>query len=315
MTNATNNLLPTVGILMINYNQWELTHNCINSVLNSEKVNVLIGLIDNNSNAETPDWVNKTKQVIFYKSSKNSGFIAGNIKAFEILQDQKEKIDFVILLNNDTEVAPDMLKLLVEQFERHPETGLATPAITYAENPQIIWHAGGTFIPTKMAVKQKYKLIDELPQNPEKVDQVSGCAMMMRPELFKKIGYQDPDLFIYHEDVEQSIKSLKLGNKNFLVPKARMQHHVSITVGGALSPFAVYFAHRNRYIFASRNLHGVTLAKFRIYYLFTTLAKTINYPLKKQSNLVYWMWLAFKHGLQNSPQMKPKGLFKVRSKE
>ncbi len=314
MTSDTKNLLPTVGILMINYNQWELTHNCINSVLNSEKVNVLIGLVDNNSNSEAPAWVKEIKQLVFFKSPQNSGFIAGNIKAFEILQEQKEKIDFVILLNNDTEVATDMLGLLVEQFISNPDTGLATPAITYAENPKLIWHAGGTFIPHKMASKQKYTSVDELPLEPEEVDQISGCAMMMRPELFKTIGYQDPDLFIYHEDVEQSIKSQKLGYKNFLVPQARVIHHVSITVGGILSPFAVYYTHRNRYIFAVRNLRGRVLLKFRIYYLLVTMAKTIIYPMNGKLRLVPWMWLAFKHGLQNRPQMKPDGLFKTRSK-
>jgi len=314
MTNATRNKLPTVGILLINYNQWELTHNCINSLLDSEDVNVLIGLVDNNSNSKAPDWVQATKQLVFHKSLENSGFIAGNIKAFEILEDQEEKIDFVILLNNDTEVAPDMLRLLVEQFENNPDTGLATPAITYAENPNLIWHAGGTFIPHKMAVKQKYTTVDQLPLNPEEVDQISGCAMMMRPELFKKIAYQDPNLFIYHEDVEQSIKSLELGYKNFLVPQARVIHHVSITVGGVLSPFAVYYTHRNRYIFALRNLKGITILKFRFYYFLVTFAKTIIYPFKGKMQLVPWMWLAFNHGLQNRPQNKPEGLFSSRSK-
>lgn len=299
--------LPRIGVLVINYNQWELTGKCVESLLRSTGVSVVIGLVDNNSSAEAPDWVKNIPEISFYRNSTNSGFIAGNIRAFEmvILRD----VDFVILLNNDTEVEPDMLSILATHFASHPDTGLATPAISYAENKQIIWHAGGTFLPGKMGVRQLFKTLADLPEGCVEVDQVSGCAMMMRPDLFKKIGYQDPDLFIYHEDVEQSLKSIEMGFKNYLVPSARMIHHVSITVGGVLSPFAVYFTHRNRYIFASRNLKGRDLIIFRCYYFAVTLAKTVIYPLKNCSNLVYWMWLAVIHAVRNKPENKPEGLF------
>ncbi|MCD4708684.1 MAG: glycosyltransferase family 2 protein [Candidatus Sabulitectum sp.] len=299
--------LPCVGVLMINYNQWELTRKCVESLLKSEGIAVVIGLVDNNSREPAPSWVENTSEISFYQNSDNYGFIAGNIKAYEmvILRD----VDFVILLNNDTEVAPNALKLLVTNFKNHPDTGLVTPAITYAEDRNVIWHAGGTFIPRRMGVRQLYSTVSELPENAVEVDQVSGCAMMMRPELFKRIGYQNPDLFIYHEDVEQSLKSKEMGFKNYLVPAARVIHHVSITVGGVLSPFAVYFTHRNRYIFARRNLKGMDLFAFRLYYLSVTLLKTVIYPVKKCGYLVYWMWLALLHGVMNTPRKRPRKLF------
>lgn len=299
--------LPRIGVLMINFNQWELTGKCVESLLRSTGVSVVIGLVDNNSSTEAPDWVKNTPEISFHCNSTNSGFIAGNIRAFEmvILRD----VDFVILLNNDTEVEPDMLSILAAHFTSHPDTGLATPVISYAENRQIIWHAGGKFMPKKMGVRQLFKTLADLPEDSVEVDQISGCAMIMRPDLFKTIGYQDPDMFIYHEDVEQSLKSREMGFKNYLVPAARMIHHVSITVGGVLSPFAVYFTHRNRYIFASRNLKGMNLFVFRCYYFAVTLAKTVIYPLKHCANLVYWMWLAVLHAVRNQPDNKPEGLF------
>lgn len=307
MASPDNTKLPRAGILMINHNQWELTRNCVDRLLLSDGVDVIIGLVDNASTEPTPDWVGEIPQVKFHKNTNNAGFIAGNIKAFEMVA--PFEVDFVMLLNNDTEVASDMLRLLVEHFKNHPETGLATPAITYAEDENVIWHAGGTFIPWTMGVRQLYRTIHDLPQEAVQVDQLSGCAMMMRPDLFRKIGYQNPDLFIYHEDVEQSIKSAEMGYKNYLVPRARVAHYVSITVGGVLSPFAVYFTHRNRYIFASRNLHGKDLCLFRLYYFAVTIAKSVIYPLQKCGNLVYWMWLALIHGVRNRPDKKPEDLF------
>ncbi len=308
MASIENARAPRIGILMINRNQWKLTRNCIDCLMASKGVNICIGLVDNASADETPDWVKAYSNIFFHRNLDNAGFIAGNIKAFEMVVDHD--VDYVMLLNNDTEAEPNMLRLLVDQFERCPETGLATPAITYAENREIIWHAGGAFIPWKMGTRQLYETVHDLPEEPVQVDQISGCAMMMRPDMFRRIGYQDPDLFIYHEDVEQSLKSIQLGYRNYLVPSARLVHYVSITVGGVLSPFAVYFTHRNRCIFASRNLRGKSLLFFRLYYIFVTIAKTVIYPLKGNGDLVYWMWLAFFHGFGGKAEKRPEGLFR-----
>ncbi len=307
MTFPEKTALPCIGVLLVNYNQWEITRKCVESLLESHGVRVVIGLVDNNSSEPTPGWIRDMSEISYFRNPGNYGFIAGNIKAYEMVI--KRDVDFVILLNNDTEVAPDALHLLVTHFEKHPDTGLATPVITYAEDRTVVWHAGGTFIPWRMGVKQLYKTTADLPEKAVEVDQISGCAMMMRVELFKRIGYQDSDLFIYHEDVEQSLMSSEMGFRNYLVPNARVVHHVSITVGGVLSPFAVYFTHRNRYIFANRNLKGMNLFAFRFYYLAVTLAKTVIYPLRKCGKLVYWMWLGLMHGVRNRPDKKPDGLF------
>ncbi len=298
---------PRIGVLLINYNQWELTKKCIESLLKSQEVTVVIGLVDNNSADSTPDWVADTPEITFKHNQKNIGFIGGNITAFELVV--PHNVDYVILLNNDTEVNPDTLKLLAANFKKHPNSGLVTPAITYAEDRNKIWHAGGTFVPQKMNVIQLYKTVSELPENAVEVDQISGCAMMMTTEMFKTIGYQDTDPFMYHEDIEKCLKSVEQGFKNYLVPSARIIHHVSISAGGVLSPLAVYFTHRNRYIYAGRNLKSSDLFNFRLYYFANTLAKTIMYPLKRCGHLVFWIWLALIHGVMNKPHKKPKKLF------
>jgi len=307
MTSLTASSLPSVGILLINYNQWELTRKCVQSLLLSGDVEIVIGLIDNNSRESAPSWVFSENRVLFHRCDFNSGFISGNIQAYKMVAE--ENIDYVMLLNNDTEVMPDTLSLLVRQFELAPDAGLVTPVITYAENTNRIWHAGGKFIPWKMSVNQLFQTVNELPENPIEVDQVSGCAMMMKAGMFPEIGYQDAGFFIYHEDAEQSIRTIKMGLKNYLVPKARIIHHVSITVGGVLSPFAVYFTHRNRFLFARRNLKWFEMTVFTLYYFAMTLAKTLIYPVKKHGGLVRWMWLGLFHGITNRTEARPAGLF------
>ncbi len=296
-----------VGVLLINHNQWDLTKKCVDSVLKSQGIQPVIGLVDNNSNEPAPAWVENTEEISFYKNPENSGFISGNTLAFQLVDPLN--VDFVIMLNNDTEVETDTLKLLVSCFYEHPDAGLVTPAITYAEDKNTIWHAGGTFIPARMSLRPMYSTTSELPEEPVEVDQISGCAMMMKTTLFRKIGNQDPGPFMYHEDVEMSLRSQRLGLKNYLVPRARIIHHVSISTGGVLSPFAVYFTHRNRYIYAERNLKKSDLFKFRLFYMAITVAKTFIYPLTGNRKLVYWMWLATMDAVLNKTDKRPEKLF------
>ncbi len=120
-----------IGILLVNYNQWELTRKCVASILASSGVNPVIVLIDNNSTYPTPNWVGETPQLMFHKNSTNEGLTAGNNKAFEMIS--KDNVDYVLILNNDTEVYPDTLLLLGRYLEAHPEAGITSPAIPYAE--------------------------------------------------------------------------------------------------------------------------------------------------------------------------------------
>ncbi len=68
---------------------------------------MIIGLVDNCSREKPPDWVFNEERICFHQSDSNDGFIAGNIKAFEMVAERD--VDFVMLLNNDTEVEPDTL--------------------------------------------------------------------------------------------------------------------------------------------------------------------------------------------------------------
>lgn len=306
MPNTTEEKQPRIGVMMVNYNQWDLTEICIRSVFRSENVSIIIGLVDNHSRDGAPGWILEHPDIRFLKNDSNAGVIDGNIKAYELIKDE---VDYVILLNNDTEVEPDTMSLLAGKLIDDPGAGLVTPAVTYYERQDLLWHAGGRFIPWKMDMAHLYERVSDLPGEPVEIEIVSACAMMMRTPHYAEIGYQNPDFFIYHEDAEHSIRTMKMGLKNWLVPRARVVHHVSVTTGGVLSPFAVYFTHRNRFLFAARNLAPPQMIAFIAYYFSASLAKTVIYPLKGRFRLVYWMWLAVLHGVFNMPEKRPPALF------
>lgn len=297
-----------VGVLLVNYRQWSLTEKCVTTLLASEDAEITVALVDNATPGTIPEWVAADHRIHFHRAGHNEGLTAGNNRAFDIVR--KAGVDYVFILNNDTEVAPDTAALLAEYLRTHPETGIASPVICYASHPELVWSAGGDFSRRRMSLRQKYGTLDDLPDNPVQMEQVTGCAMMMRACDYASAGMQDPDLFVYYEDTDLCFRIKSMGKNIVLVPAARVLHHVSVSVGGVLSPFAIYFTHRNRYIIASRFLSVGELVPFRAYYLLVTVFKTFFYPLTGNGKLVFWMWLGFVHGVWKRSKARPKGLFK-----
>jgi GT2 family glycosyltransferase len=298
--------LNRVGVLLVNCRQWELTRKCIETLLESEGVEVLPALVDNNSPGPVPDWVYSIPSLRFQKLSSNLGFAAGTNASYSLVEDQGP--DFLLILNNDTEVFPDSVRLLTEHLDTHPEAVMATPAIFYSEQPDLVWSAGGHQSALLTKVRQDYRTRNDLPDEPEACTFASGCAILMRTEDFLQVGKFDSDLFIYYEDNDLCLNAMQSGMEIHLVPGSRILHHVSVTVGGVLSPMVIYFTHRNRYIVGCRHLSPQKRYIFTLYYIAMTLAKTVLYPLRGTPGLIPWMWKATLHGLTGRSGVIPAGL-------
>jgi GT2 family glycosyltransferase len=278
----------------------------VKSLLESRGVEVIPALVDNNSPGEVPPWTGNTPGLLFSRAPANYGLTASTNTAFSLLEEADP--DYILVLNNDTEVEPDAIRLLAEHLESHPEAGIAAPAILYADRPDLVWSAGGTQIPWVMKVRQDYRTPDQLPAEPVRCTSTTGCAILMRTRDYVNAGMQDPGLFVYWEDNDLCFRVRKAGMEIHLVPASRIVHHVSVSVGGVLSPVAIYFTHRNRYIVARRYLTPLQMAVFTIYYTGVTLAKTLIYPLRGMPGLVPWMWKATLHGFAGRTGFVPPGL-------
>ncbi len=299
--------LRTVGVLLVNYRQWNLTEKCVRSLFASRGVRVLVGLVDNDSRGAVPGWVAETPDLFFSESSENLGLTVGNNMAYEMLSPLSP--DFVMILNNDTEVEPDTLARLTGFLDSNPDACVAAPVVTFASRPDRIWSAGGRFSRWRMRLFQTYRTLSDLPDEPVRIQQATGCAMMMRWKDYARVGMQDPDLFLYYDDNDLCFKVEQAGGTIYLVPGSVVAHHVSVTVGGVLSPFAIYFTHRNRALVALRYLKPMEKAAFLAYYIGVTLVKTLVYPIRRRGDLVRWMWLGAVHGLSNRSGLRPAALF------
>ena len=160
--------------------------------------------------------------------------------------------EYILLLNDDTEVAPDFLTKLIDVAESHPDAGMLGPIIYYYDRPDKVWFAGGRFNPeTCMAATTGFnKTVQCEDSVPIESDFVTGCALLVKRKAIEKIGLLDERIFIYCEDLDWGLRLIKAGLKSLVVPDARIWHKVSITVGGLDSPFTIYHKTRSRLLMA-----------------------------------------------------------------
>ncbi|MCD4847205.1 MAG: glycosyltransferase family 2 protein [Candidatus Aegiribacteria sp.] len=286
-----------VAVVLVNYGQWELTRKCLDSLRRSEGVDIRVTLVDNNSEEEAPEWVQKSTGVRFKRMSENTGFAGGNNEGFLI--SRQDKAEFTLFLNNDAEITPGTVLNLAEFLKENPEAGIVTPPVYYASAPELIWSAGGRFIPWKMRFDQKiYSSRIDLPNKAVRMDFASGCAMMIRTELFEQTGGFRDDFFMYYEDADLCRKVALAGYSIWLLPAGEVIHHVASGSGGELSPLAVYFSERNRMILSRKMLGPGVRAIFYFYISAVLIIKTFKFLFSQKPGLIPCIWKGYFDGIQ-----------------
>lgn len=210
---------PKVFVIILNYNGMDVLKRCLLSVFKSEYPNLEIVLVDNNSTDGSLEMAKSTfSKPIFIRNEENLGFAAGNNVGIRFALERMA--DFVVLLNNDTEVEKDFLEKLVAMALRQPEAGILSPVI-FDGNTRQIWFAGGQL--NWWTMKAKHETAARTEEFYE-TDFITGCAMLVRKEVFREIGLLDEDYFLYWEDADFSWRARKAGFKLGVVSDSWVYH-------------------------------------------------------------------------------------------
>jgi len=142
---------------------------------------------------------------------ENMGYSRGNNEAMRRALDAGA--DFVALINNDVELAPDWLRILLDAARAHPEAGLILDGFGRARDRDFR-------VP-----------LAELSRTDGEVEGVSGGAALLRASMLREIGLFDPAYFAYYEDVDLSLRAASGGYRSFYVRAATARHRFGATFG------------------------------------------------------------------------------------
>lgn len=250
-----------VSIIIVNWNHPQDTIKCLSSLSKLVYPSSHIIVVDNGSDDNSVSLITeKFPSVELLLSKENRGFAGGN--NLGIKKALKDGAEYILLLNNDTVVDPSFLKPLVTTLEENSSLGIVGPVIYQLKDKNKVWWAGGkldfwlNFHPDIKIPQEKVKLINFQ----------TGCCMLIKKEVFTKIGLMDENYFLYYEDTDFCYRIQKNGYQIGLVSNSKIWHQVSATTKGNQNFLNEYYYIRNKLKFAKKNFPRIKWFIFFILY-------------------------------------------------
>lgn len=260
-----------VAILLLNWNGYKDTIDCIISLLGMSFTDFFIVVGDNGSSDNSisliKEWCEnnkvdfylynmgekcsneiKRRSVLLYDMNYNHGFSIGNNYMIKFVQEINP--DYFFLLNNDTIVESGFLQIMIDYSITHPEYKLLSPQIRYFSNKDIIWNCGGNifwgFRKYHYAL-ENYKKIKEK----EIIDcsYITGCAMLFKNDVLNNDGSLFTERFFFgEEDFDFGLRMKEKNYKMACVIPAIIYHKVSVSTRSVASEKKSYIHFLNRYV-------------------------------------------------------------------
>ncbi len=242
---------PLISVVIPNHNGAAFLERCLSSLQRQTYTPVEIVLVDNASTDASAEVIASTApQAVRLFQEKNLGFAGGANAGI-----RKAGGDWVAILNNDTEAAPDWLTECAHAMERHPEADfLACRILDFSERERV-FSAGDCFLRAGIGYRRGQELSDRSDYREEtEIFAASGCAALYRKSVLEKAGGYDERFFAYFEDVDLALRLQATGHRGWYVPGAVIYHLGGATSGGEFSPLAVRLRTRNSILLLSKSL-------------------------------------------------------------
>ncbi len=265
---------PLVSIITLNYNQAAVTAQFLESSrrLLYKNYEILVCDMASSTDPATIFRAEDYPNTQLLKSDKNLGFAGGNNWAM-----RQAKGEFFFIVNNDTELTPDLIGELLEPFYTESFIGVTCPKIKYFDQPDTIQYAG--FNPMN-PVTGRTSTVGDLEKDHGQYDTpgptfgAHGCAMMVSKEVILKTGMFPEKFFLYYEEWDWSARIRRAGFIIWYTAGATIYHKESMSVGKE-NPMKAYYHTRNRILYMRRNSSFLQLAGFSAFFTFVAMPKAI----------------------------------------
>lgn len=249
-----------VAIIILNWNGWEDTLECLESLYQISYQNYHVIVVDNGSEDDSIERIknfcsktqfeskinvdgiklleyeekdfdsissikeeNIDKELTLLKNTQNYGYARGNNIGIRFAIEVFNP-DYILLLNNDTTVDENFLTELLKATTNQQEVGIYAPKILKAENHKIIDSTGHVFSWGNI-IDRGHGKVDKHQFDPKsKIVGAKGAAALYKSEMLQYIGLFKEDYITSYEDAELSWRANKNSWKAQYVPKSIIYH-------------------------------------------------------------------------------------------
>ncbi len=256
---------PSIAIIILNWNGKDDTCECIESVQKLDYPNYKIIVADNGSKDDSiAVLTDRFPNVLIIENGQNLGYAEGNNRA--ITHAMAQGFDYLLLLNNDAIVDPQLLNGFISASQANPKAGVFGAKIYYLNEPEKIWFAGGNVLSDLLIINHEgFGKTDDGRswEDIRSMDYACGCALFFKADVVKKIGTLENNFFLMWEEVDFCYRARRAGFDCLFVPKAIAWHKISASFkGGNAGCLQHYFMVRNRLLWIERNIAWKQRSRF-----------------------------------------------------
>jgi N-acetylglucosaminyl-diphospho-decaprenol L-rhamnosyltransferase len=249
---------PTLSIVIVSWNDWAKLEKCLTSIYRNALPAVEVLVIDNASSDGTPEHLRmRFPSVDLHCNTRNVGHSKAVNYGFAWARG-----DFILLLDQDTELMADCVNRLLDFLHRHPEADLVAPR-TFNTNGTIQQTVRNFPSALSGLFGRQSTLTRWFPSNPIsrrylagqfldatepfEVEQAGGACMLFHRRLLSQVGLWDERYFAYWNDTDWCYRLRAAGKRIFCIPAAEIVHHETSARNKGKRPSRIWMFHHNAY--------------------------------------------------------------------
>ncbi|MCS6842037.1 MAG: glycosyltransferase family 2 protein [Roseiflexaceae bacterium] len=259
MSDAGAQYPPEVAVIIVNWNAGRRTVDCLRQLAQQTHQQLTVFVVDNGSDDQSVELIKREAPTVHVIALPyNLGFAAGVNRA--LVHALSRNARYVLLLNNDTIIPPDLIERLVAHMEQEPCIGIATPKIYKTGHEKQLWGIGGR-------MRYAWLTVESMGQSDRgqfdhyDFDFVFGAVMFINRAVFEAIGGLDERYFMYYEDIDFCLRARAAGFRIAVFPDIHVMHEGGASTR-AYDHLREYYHIRSRLIFFRRWLRGRRLVWF-----------------------------------------------------
>jgi len=238
---------PVLSVVIPSWNTRDYLAACLRTLAAAEKPACEVIVVENASSDGSLELLRREHpEVQLIVNASNQGFARGSNQGLRVARGR-----YVLLLNTDTEVAPDAIARLVRFLDEHPDYGAVAPRLVHADGST--QRTVQEFPTLKTALffstpferwfpdsreLERYFLRAWDQESSRDVDQPPAAALLLRKAMLDQVGLFDESLWLFYNDVDLAKRMRAAGWKTRYLAEARVLHHV----GASTSKFADFVA-------------------------------------------------------------------------
>jgi GT2 family glycosyltransferase len=266
---------PSVFAIILNWNDFDSTKKCMESLRKARYGNLHFVVVDNASTDKSEELIHQEfPDTPLLVADRNGGYAYGmNIGVRYAL---RHNADYVLVMNNDMLVEEDFLMHMIEPLLQDETIGTVSPKVLYMDFPDTIYCAGGQVSLLRCCglAMHRGKRREAFGTEDREISFAEGSCILIRSEVFRAVGYFDEKFFMYFEDIEFSNRVNKKYKLSFAYRAVVYHKSGAGHTWTVHTPMYQYYYTRNRLLFFST--YPIWIRSYAlIFSLFVSLVKSI----------------------------------------